>query len=170
MAAALGGALVMATGVVLAKRWASPAPLLATTGWQLVAGGLLLLPVALLVEGPPPAGLTAVNLGGYAYLSLIGAAVAYALWFRGIRELPPTAVSFLGLLSPVVATLLGVIVAGSGSTPSSSPAEPSSSPPSWRRSAGARGPAPPPARYPARRTTAPPTTRHRTEQRARPCA
>lgn len=112
VAAALGGALVMATGVVLAKRWASPAPLLATTGWQLVAGGLLLLPVALLVEGPPPAGLTAVNLGGYAYLSLIGAAVAYALWFRGIRELPPTAVSFLGLLSPVVATLLGVIVAG----------------------------------------------------------
>ncbi|WP_261994143.1 EamA family transporter [Streptomyces sp. t39] len=112
VAAALGGALVMATGVVLAKRWTSPAPLLATTGWQLVAGGLLLLPVALLVEGPPPAGLTAVNLAGYAYLSLIGAAVAYALWFRGIRELPPTAVSFLGLLSPLVATVLGVIVAG----------------------------------------------------------
>ncbi|QNP62420.1 EamA family transporter [Streptomyces genisteinicus] len=112
VAAALGGALVMATGVVLAKRWTSPAPLLATTGWQLVAGGLLLLPVALLAEGLPPAGLTAVNYAGYAYLSLIGAAVAYALWFRGIRELPPTAVSFLGLLSPLVATVLGVVLAG----------------------------------------------------------
>ncbi|NWF28488.1 EamA family transporter [Streptomyces sp. PKU-EA00015] len=112
VAAALGGALVMATGVVLAKRWTSPAPLLATTGWQLVAGGLLLLPVALLVEGPPPAGLTTQNVLGYAYLSLIGAAVAYALWFRGIRALPPTAVSFLGLLSPLVATVLGLIVAG----------------------------------------------------------
>ncbi|MFF8846063.1 EamA family transporter [Streptomyces sp. NPDC015127] len=110
--AALGGALVMATGVVLAKRWTSPAPLLATTGWQLVGGGLLLLPVALLVEGPPPADLTAQNLLGYAYLSFVGAAVAYALWFRGIRALPPTAVSFLGLLSPLVATVLGLLVAG----------------------------------------------------------
>lgn len=112
VAAALGGALVMATGVVLAKRWTSPAPLLATTGWQLVAGGLLLLPVALLVEGPPPAALTGANLAGYAYLSIVGAAFAYVLWFRGIRALPPTGVSFLGLLSPVVATVLGLVVLG----------------------------------------------------------
>ncbi|NEA55399.1 EamA family transporter [Streptomyces sp. SID13666] len=110
VAAAVGGAVVMATGVVLSKRWTSPAPLLATTGWQLVAGGLLLLPVALLVEGPPPANLTAENLAGYGYLSIIGAAFAYALWFRGIRDLSPTSVTFLGLLSPVVATVLGWLV------------------------------------------------------------
>ncbi|WP_214409544.1 EamA family transporter [Sphaerisporangium fuscum] len=112
VAAALGGAAVMAAGVVLSKRWTSPAPLLATTGWQLVAGGLLLLPVAFLVEGPPPATLTAANLAGYGYLTLIGAALAYALWFRGIRALSPTHVTFLGLLSPVVATTLGWLVLG----------------------------------------------------------
>ncbi|WP_246486339.1 EamA family transporter [Kribbella qitaiheensis] len=105
--AALGGAVVMATGVVLSKRWKSPAPLLATTGWQLVAGGLLLLPVALIIEGALPASLTAANLAGYAYLTIVGSAVAYALWFRGLRALSPTDVTFLGLLSPVVATLLG---------------------------------------------------------------
>jgi putative NADH-flavin reductase len=33
--AALGGAVVMAVGVVLSKRWSSSAPLLATTGWPL---------------------------------------------------------------------------------------------------------------------------------------
>lgn len=115
--AALGGAVVMATGVVLSKRWASPAPLLATTGWQLTAGGLLLLPVAFLVEGPPPSHLTGANLLGYGYLSLIGAAVAYALWFRGIRALPPTSVTFLGLLSPVVATALGWLVLGQDLSP-----------------------------------------------------
>ncbi|MER5355819.1 EamA family transporter [Kitasatospora sp. NPDC002551] len=115
--AALGGAVVMATGVVLSKRWTSPAPLLATTGWQLTAGGLLLLPVALLVEGPPPSHLTGANLLGYGYLSLIGAAVAYALWFRGIRALPPTSVTFLGLLSPVVATALGWLVLGQDLAP-----------------------------------------------------
>ncbi|WP_055501337.1 EamA family transporter [Nonomuraea pusilla] len=112
VAAALGGAVVMAAGVVLSKRWTSPAPLLATTGWQLVAGGLLLLPVAFAVEGPPPAHLTAANLAGYAYLTLVGAALAYTLWFRGIRALTPTKVTFLGLLSPVVATALGWLVLG----------------------------------------------------------
>lgn len=117
VAAALGGAVVMAAGVVLSKRWVSPAPLLATTGWQLVAGGLLLLPVALFVEGPPPADLTARNLLGYGYLTIVGAAVAYALWFRGIRALTPTSVTFLGLLSPVVATLLGWLALGQDLTP-----------------------------------------------------
>ncbi len=117
VAAALGGAVVMAAGVVLSKRWVSPAPLLATTGWQLVAGGLLLLPVTLLVEGPPPASLTAANLAGYGYLTIIGAALAYGLWFRGIRALAPTAVTFLGLLSPLVATTVGWIALGQELTP-----------------------------------------------------
>ncbi|MEU3872415.1 MULTISPECIES: EamA family transporter [Streptomyces] len=117
VAAALGGAVVMATGVVLSKRWTSPAPLLATTGWQLVAGGVLLLPVALLVEGPPPASLTTANLAGYAYLTVIGSALTYALWFRGIRALPATDVTFLGLLSPVVATTVGWLALGQDLTP-----------------------------------------------------
>ena len=116
LAAALGSAVVMATGVVLSKRWRSPAPVLATTGWQLVAGGLVLLPVALLVEGPPPAGLSTGNLLGYGYLSLVGAALAYTLWFSGIRDLPPTNVTFLGLLSPVVATTVGRLALGQGLT------------------------------------------------------
>lgn len=112
VAAAVGGAVVMALGVVLSKRWPSPAPLLATTGWQLTAGGLLLLPVALLVEGPPPATLSVTNLAGYGYLAIIGSALAYALWFRGIRDLSATGVTFLGLLSPLVATSLGWLVLG----------------------------------------------------------
>jgi probable blue pigment (indigoidine) exporter len=107
--AAVGGAVVMAFGVVLSKRWTSPAPLLATTGWQLVAGGLVLLPVAFLVEGGLP-DFTLRNLAGYSYLALFGSAVAYALWFRGLRELAPTEVTFLGLLSPVMATTLGWLV------------------------------------------------------------
>lgn len=109
--AALGGASAMATGVVLAKRWGRPAPLLAVTGWQLVAGGLLLAPLALAVEGPPPT-VSGGNIAGFAYLSLVGTAVAYALWFRGIGALPVTDVTILGLLSPLVATLLGWMVLG----------------------------------------------------------
>ncbi|MFE3501440.1 EamA family transporter [Kitasatospora sp. NPDC059160] len=117
VAAALGGAVVMAFGVVLSKRWLSPAPLLATTGWQLTAGGLLLVPATLLSEGAPPTHYTADNLLGYAYLCLIGAALTYAVWFRGLRSLPPTSLSFLSLLSPVVATLAGWLVLGQDLSP-----------------------------------------------------
>ncbi|NUT96278.1 MAG: EamA family transporter [Saccharothrix sp.] len=111
VAAALGGATVMAAGVVLSKRWPSPAPLLASTGWQLVWGGLLLVPVTLVVEGLPET-ITARNWLGYGYLGLIGAALAYSLWFRGITLLKATEVTFLGLLSPVVATLVGWLALG----------------------------------------------------------
>lgn len=112
VAAALGGAVSMAVGVVLTKRWGRPAPLLATTAWQLVAGGLLLLPVALLVEGPPPAAVSGSNVVGYLFLSLVGTALAYSLWFRGLHALPVTAVTFLGLLAPLVATVVGWLALG----------------------------------------------------------
>jgi probable blue pigment (indigoidine) exporter len=111
VAAAVAAAAVFATGIVLSKRWPPPAPLLATTGWQLAAGGLLVLPFALVLEGLPPS-LSVTNLAGYAYLAIFGAAVAYLLWLRGIRALPPTRVTFLALLSPVVATGLDWIVRG----------------------------------------------------------
>src|SRR5262245_40520588 len=113
--AAIGGATVMATGVVLAKRWRSPASALATTGWQLTAGGLVLVPFLLAFEGLPSS-LSGANLAGYAYLSVIGAALAYTLWFRGIRVMSPTRVTFLSLLSPLVATTLGWLVLGQGLT------------------------------------------------------
>ena len=106
LAAGLAGAASMALGLVLTRRWGRPAPALTTTAWQLTAGGLVLLPLALLVEGPPPA-LSAAAAGGYAYLSLIGSALAYTLWFRGLERLPAASVSLLGQLSPVVATVLG---------------------------------------------------------------
>ena len=41
-------------GFVLAKRWQPPVDMLTFSAWQLVAGGLVLVPVAALVEGAPP--------------------------------------------------------------------------------------------------------------------
>ncbi|MFI1379987.1 EamA family transporter [Embleya sp. NPDC020886] len=109
--AGLGGAASMAAGLVLTKRWGRPpgAGTLAFTSWQLTAGGLLLAPVALAVEGPPPIP-DAAALGGYAWLALVATALAHSLWFQGLGRLPVTAVSFLTLLSPAVATALGWLV------------------------------------------------------------
>ena len=107
--AAAGAAASMATGTVLVQRWGRPVALLTFAGWQLAAGGLLLAPVALLTEGLPSR-LSAANVGGYLYLMIIGAGVAYPLWFRGIERLGAGTAAFLGLLSPVVATITGVVV------------------------------------------------------------
>ncbi len=109
IAAALAGALSMAAGTVLTRRWQPPVSLLTFTAWQLTAGGTLLLPVAFLLEPALPP-LTAANISGLIYLGLIGAALTYLLWFRGIARLDPTYVSPLALLSPVVAVLLGWIL------------------------------------------------------------
>lgn len=114
--AALAAAASMATGVVLTQRWGRPGGVLPFAAWQLSAGGLVVAPVALAIEGGPP-GLSAANLAGYAYLSLIGAALTYPLWFRGIAQLSAPVASFLGLLSPLVAALLGAAVLGERFTP-----------------------------------------------------
>ena len=103
-------AMAMASlGFILVKRWTPPVPLLAFTSWQLVAGGALLAPVALLVEGPPPA-LDLPAVAGFAYLAVISTGVAYAAWFHGLSRLDPGAVALIGLLNPLVGTALGVVL------------------------------------------------------------
>ncbi|WP_425479235.1 EamA family transporter [Hoeflea halophila] len=106
IAAGLGGAASMAAGTVLSRKWQPPVSALSFAAWQLTAGGLILLPLALIVEPPLPA-LSATNLAGLAWLGLVGAAVTYAIWFRGVARLEPGAVSMLGMMSPVTAVTLG---------------------------------------------------------------
>ncbi|MBN6041243.1 EamA family transporter [Amycolatopsis sp. 195334CR] len=109
----LGGAFAMALGVTLTKRWGRPAGVgpTAFAGWQLTAGGLFLVPVTFVLEGAPPA-IDLPAAAGYAWLGLVGGLLAYVLWFRGISLLPVTSVAVLGLLSPMVAALLGALVLG----------------------------------------------------------
>ncbi|MFD4291866.1 EamA family transporter [Rhodococcus sp. NPDC058505] len=110
--AGLGGAVSMGTGVVLTKKWGRPDGVSAVglAGWQLTAAGLVLLVPALAIDGIPE-GIDGPAVAGYLWLGLVGALAAYSLWFAGIRRLPVTATALLGLLSPLVAALLGAVVA-----------------------------------------------------------
>lgn len=110
--AALGGAVSMAVGTVLAKRWADEQPPLATTAWQLIAGGLMLAALTVVVEPLPVQAPTTSSILGHVYLALGGTAFAYVVWFRGLRRLPARIPAFLGLLSPVVALGIGVVLVG----------------------------------------------------------
>lgn len=108
--AALFGASSMAIGTVLIDRWGRDGSPLEMTTWQLILGGAMLLPVALVLEGVPPApDLKA--LAGYGWLILLGTALAYFVWTRGIGRLGPSA-AYLALASPLVATLIGAVVLG----------------------------------------------------------
>ncbi|WP_343081376.1 EamA family transporter [Ostreiculturibacter nitratireducens] len=116
VAAGLGGAASMAAGTVLSRRWQPPVSALSFTAWQLTAGGLILLPFALILEPALPP-LTTMNLAGLVWLGLIGAAASYALWFRGVARIEPGAVSMLGMMSPLTAVLLGWVVLGQSLSP-----------------------------------------------------
>lgn len=116
--AGLAGAVAMAAGLVLTRRWGRPpgTGVLAATSWQLVAGGLMIVPVAAAVEGAPPVP-DGPALLGYAWLGLAGTALAYVLWFRGAARLPVSRVSVLGALSPLTAAALGWVVLGEALDP-----------------------------------------------------
>ncbi|WP_027861808.1 EamA family transporter [Marmoricola sp. URHB0036] len=107
---AFGSVLVSALGFVLIKRWKSPVDLLTLVSWQLVVGGLALLPVALLIEGAPPA-IDAPAALGFLWIAGVGTGLAYVCWFRGLGLMSAGSVSIIGLVNPAVGTLLGVAFA-----------------------------------------------------------
>ncbi|WP_243708524.1 DMT family transporter [Actinomadura sp. GC306] len=113
---ASAAAMVMSSfGYILAKRWSTDVDVLASTTWQLIAGGLFLVPVAAAVEGPPPAVSTSV-LVAFAYVALVATAFAFVAWFAGLRHLPAGTVGLIGLLNPATGVLLGTALAGEALT------------------------------------------------------
>lgn len=98
-------------GYVLAKKWSADVDVFSLTAWQLVAGGLVLLPAALAVEGAPPA-LDGPALLVFGYVTVVATAVAFAAWFTGLRHLGAGTVGLVGLLNPVTGVLLGTAIAG----------------------------------------------------------
>jgi len=109
--ASLAAMLLSSIGYILTKRWGKDVSVVALTSWQLLAGGLLLVPAALIVEGTlpvpdPPA------IAAYAYTTLVATAIANLAWFWGLRNLPASTVGVVGLLNPVTGVALGTLVAG----------------------------------------------------------
>lgn len=113
LTAAVLGTVAMASGILLTRRWGAAPGIhpLNSTAWQLIIGGAVIVPLIPFADrGPWHPDLA--GIAGYAWLSLIGGAVAYALWFRGARALPAPNVALLGVLSPVTAAVLGWLFLG----------------------------------------------------------
>jgi probable blue pigment (indigoidine) exporter len=114
--AAVGANLSFALGVVLTKHFPPPSNRVAATGWQLLMGGVVLAPLTAVVEGAPPS-LDGLAVVGFAYLGLAGTALAFVLWFNGIRRLPAAAPPLLGLAAPITGAVLGWALLGQSLSP-----------------------------------------------------
>lgn len=115
--ASLTAMLMSSVGAILTKRWAPSQSVIAVTSWQLVGGGVLLLPFALLIEGTPPP-LDTPAIAAFIYVSVVATAVAFVAWFTGLRHLPAGTVGLIGLLNPVTGVLLGIVLAAEPLGPS----------------------------------------------------
>jgi len=107
--ACLAAAVCLSCGTVLTFKWRPPVSAFAFAGWQMLAGGIVMVPVVLVFEPDLPS-LTTTNVLGYTYLSVFGGIVAYSLWFRGIASLGPSLAASIGLIAAVTAALLGWVI------------------------------------------------------------
>ncbi|MQA79700.1 MAG: EamA family transporter [Streptosporangiales bacterium] len=113
--ASLAAMVMSSVGYILAKRWSAGIDVLSLTSWQLIAGGAVLVPFALAVEGSPPV-LDGTTIAAFGYVTVVATALAFAAWFAGLRHLPAATVGLVGLLNPVTGVLLGTVIAAESLT------------------------------------------------------
>ena len=114
MLAILGGSLSWATGVVISPKLKLPTDALARTAVPLVCGAAMLL-VAAAVTGEfhtlHPSAISLKSILGLAFLISFGSIVAFTAYTWLLQRCPPTLVATHTYANPVVAVLLGWLLA-----------------------------------------------------------
>lgn len=111
----LFGSLLWSVGSLYSRRAPnSRSPFLSSAQTMLCGGGLMI--IAGLLHGEArnfhPSQITAVSLGAFTYLVLIGAVVGYTSFIYLLRHCDPSKVATYAYVNPVVAVLLGAFFAG----------------------------------------------------------
>jgi drug/metabolite transporter (DMT)-like permease len=109
--AVLAGAVCYAANSVLARRLISADFLVASTG-VLVAGTVLMLPLALWFDHPWTLAPSAESVAAIVWLGIGPTALATILYFQLIAIAGPTFMSLVNYLSPVIALAAGVLMLG----------------------------------------------------------
>lgn len=108
--AVLGAAFCYATAGIVGRNVRGISSLSATSGTLLIAS-LTLVPMALLFEHPLPP-VRPATWGALAWLSIMGTALAYLLYYRLLRTVGATNTLLVTFLIPVNALLLGILLLG----------------------------------------------------------
>jgi drug/metabolite transporter (DMT)-like permease len=109
----VAAAFMWALGSFLAPRIPVPRDALVATGYEMLAGGLVLLVVGLVAYNPSeldPGTWSARSLFGLVYLITFGSIVGYSAYSWLLANAPLGQVSTYAYVNPVVAIALGVIV------------------------------------------------------------
>jgi drug/metabolite transporter (DMT)-like permease len=103
-------ALMWATGAFLSGRLPLPRESFAATALEMLAGGLLLLPIALATTHPHFGAFSARSIGGFFYLVTFGSLVGYTAFVWLLDNAPIQRVATYAYVNPVVAIGLGALV------------------------------------------------------------
>jgi drug/metabolite transporter, DME family len=116
VALAGGAAASYATVTLVSRRIAATIEPGLLVGVSFAGSAMLLLPFAWLA-GMPAIDVTLPAIGLLLYLGLVPTALAYCLFFRGMRRTDPTAAAIASLLEPLTAVLLAWVVLGEQLSP-----------------------------------------------------
>ena len=101
-------ALAWAVGTYLSSRIPLPRDAFVATTFEMLAGGLLLLPIGL-AQQPDPSSFSAVSLAAFAYLVVFGSLIGYTAYVWLLHHVPLGTVSTYAYVNPVVAIALGML-------------------------------------------------------------
>jgi drug/metabolite transporter (DMT)-like permease len=102
--------LMWAVGSFLSSRLSLPADSFAATSFEMLAGGLILLPIGLATSDPHFSQFSGRSIFGFFYLVTIGSVVGYTAYVWLLDNAPLGRVATYAYVNPVVAIALGAIV------------------------------------------------------------
>jgi probable blue pigment (indigoidine) exporter len=104
------GVACWALGAVVSRRIDHKLPAVTLTAWQMIVGAVLLHIVAFAFEGGGRASWTATGTWSLLYLSLLSSGFGYFLFFFLVPRVGPIRTTVVSTLTPISATIAGVIV------------------------------------------------------------
>jgi drug/metabolite transporter (DMT)-like permease len=104
------GVLASVASTIVYKRWCSALDLRAVTGLQLVAAGIVLLPLAVVLEGAPHATWTPQLIVSFWYVVVVMSLGASLLWFWLLTHGEASRVSAYYFLTPVFGLALAAMI------------------------------------------------------------
>ena len=106
----VGSSIMWASGSFLSGKLPLPADSFAATAYEMLCGGLILLPIGLATTHPHFSHFSARSIGGFFYLVTFGSVVGYTAYVWLLDNAPLGTVATYAYVNPVVAIALGAIV------------------------------------------------------------